>query len=212
MKYLILILTLLCISCTLEECEKNKEIKKWENGIVYYNYEDDFTEKEKTIIRKCMSYWEDGTSIQFIESDKQKYCVRIYRHEDEYQYLATLGQKRKAYMKLGKIALWKKTHITHEIGHVLGLLHEHQRPDRNNYVTIFYNNIEKTYWRHFDVRKNNLYDETLIEYDYDSIMHYGYRTGNNGNGLVLETLHGKLGFTYKPSNKDLEKIKLIYEK
>jgi hypothetical protein len=62
--------------------------------------------------------------------------------------------------------------ITHEIGHSLGAKHEHQRPDRNNYVTV--DTTQST-----QRGDNNLVidDATTIypdlSYDYGSIMHYG---------------------------------------
>ena len=33
--------------------------------------------------------------------------------------------------------------IIHETLHALGFFHEHQRPDRDNYVTIFLDNVRK---------------------------------------------------------------------
>ena len=36
----------------------------------------------------------------------------------------------------------RKGNIMHEIGHTLGLAHEHARPDRDQYVDIMWENIE----------------------------------------------------------------------
>ena len=53
---------------------------------------------------------------------------------------------------------------------LLGLLHEHQRNDRDEYVTIKWENIPYGYDRHFAKLKRS---KTLgLPYDITSIMHY----------------------------------------
>ncbi len=57
----------------------------------------------------------------------------------------------------------------HEIGHALGLWHEQQRPDRDNYIEVMYDNIGY-YAGQFTVKSNTV---TLdVPYDYASVMHY----------------------------------------
>ena len=73
----------------------------------------------------------------------------------------------------------------HEIMHALGRDHEHQRPDRDKYVTIDpknscqfhnithnYNGIFYTYIGPYDMTKFDNLKTHNIEYDYGSVMHY----------------------------------------
>lgn len=61
----------------------------------------------------------------------------------------------------------------HEMGHILGLLHEQQRPDRNNFVRINYDNIAPGRRSQFDLpRWLSIQSVTTTPYDFGSIMHY----------------------------------------
>ena len=66
--------------------------------------------------------------------------------------------------------------IFHELLHIVGLLHEHQRGDRNNYVKVHDDdNIAYHNLRQFQILKNA---KTFgFEYDAKSIMHYSSLQG-----------------------------------
>lgn len=60
--------------------------------------------------------------------------------------------------------------IIHEILHALGAHHEHQRPDRNAYVTIIQSNVQPANFQaNFPIINQAM---GLGPYDYMSIMHY----------------------------------------
>jgi hypothetical protein len=63
----------------------------------------------------------------------------------------------------------------HELGHVLGLIHEHQRADRDQYVTIHTENLVNT-------TNHQILTSTIQgPYDFQSIMHYTrYNSSANG--------------------------------
>ena len=64
-------------------------------------------------------------------------------------------------------------YVVHEIGHVIGLFHEHSRYDRDDHVTIYEKNI-RTGEGHNFVKFDELELRTYnLPYDYTSVMHYG---------------------------------------
>ena len=65
--------------------------------------------------------------------------------------------------------------VTHEIGHAIGFYHEHARPDRDDYVTMQWANVNGG-----STNGNMLLMEdsvtgvgdVIVPYDYLSVMHY----------------------------------------
>uniref|UniRef100_A0A0K0ENW9 Metalloendopeptidase n=1 Tax=Strongyloides stercoralis TaxID=6248 RepID=A0A0K0ENW9_STRER len=93
--------------------------------------------------------------------------------ESESKYSTDLGKREIA---LHKIAVSSKEKnvgkLTREILHALGLDYEHNRKDRNKYITINNKNIKSSFKKNFDLLYNDLTDSYGIAYDFSSIMHY----------------------------------------
>ena len=93
--------------------------------------------------------------------------------------IATVGKVGSSYLTLDRGHRRNKDTFTHEMGHVFGLLHEHQRYDRNSYVTASrrgsqYNPISRRncYWFLFWRWCKTNSTTYSTPYDYHSIMHY----------------------------------------
>lgn len=51
------------------------------------------------------------------------------------------------------------------------MFHEHTRPDRDDYITVLYENIDDAKESNFDIHPESL--TYGYAYDYGSVMHYG---------------------------------------
>ena len=78
----------------------------------------------------------------------------------------------------------------HEIGHAVGFKHEHQRPDRDNFVSYHSENVaDDTYKDYFE--KLTAGDHILISpYDFLSVMHYGDRYFAKPDTQTLTVMRG----------------------
>ena len=190
----------------------------WPKGEVYYSYTPNFTSDEKLVIEYSMSLWVDKTkaNIKFIYSPdrKKKVCFIIKKSGDFGTSKASIGYRRKLnYLYLDPSSTTDIPVITHELGHVLGLVHEHQRPDRDEYVTILFNNVVKGYTDQFnkDFAVEFLYDYKMFPYDYNSIMHYSSNLFSRKPGLhtIVPKKHS-LVYLNSISAIDCKKIRYLY--
>ncbi|XP_041826003.1 astacin-like metalloendopeptidase [Melanotaenia boesemani] len=99
--------------------------------------------------------------------------------------------------------------IAHEILHALGFHHEHSREDRDQYISIEYQNIIKGKEDNF--RKHN--GKTFnISYDFTSIMHYGRKFfSSNGEATIIPNMDVKeLGQRKRMQKSDIQKVRQLY--
>lgn len=110
--------------------------------------------------------------------------------------------------------------VIHEIGHAAGLLHEHNRFDRDSYISLEVNAIPKSERPKFEAYPKDLAFNSA--YDLDSVMHY-WPSDGWGLGDILELTpygvtyyEGIYGQGMRPfrwatlSDGDLESLKALY--
>ena len=74
-------------------------------------------------------------------------------------------------INMGNRCIYKDT-MQHEMLHSLGFKHEQQRPDRDEFVDILYENIQPHYKYAFDKMSVKYWDNYEQIYDFASVMHY----------------------------------------
>ncbi|XP_075983375.1 uncharacterized protein LOC142981374 isoform X2 [Anticarsia gemmatalis] len=99
--------------------------------------------------------------------------------------------------------------ILHEMMHVLGFPHEHTRPDRDQYITILWDNIKPGYKKYFEIFPKRPVEN--LPYDYASVLHYPPRAfSRNGQMTILTEPDIKVGQREGLSEIDVEKINTLY--
>lgn len=211
MKKLIVLLFLAMASC----CTNCNNLPKepWLNGKIPYVIEDGFTSREKEIIIESMNKWNNTTScIRFIEAtvdDKRANIYFVIKKSTKNSASIGYNPNGNNWVKLKAI---NYSTVLHELGHVIGLKHEHQRLDRDKYITIHWENIQNCEKHNYEKVDPDLYDSTKYEYDYKSIMHYSQLSFSK-NGKQTYTLKDKSldpPISWKPSKIDIMKVQDIY--
>ncbi len=103
---------------------------------------------------------------------------------------------------------WGERTLQHEIGHALGLMHEHQRSDRDQYVTVDYSNVEPGFESAFAIVANS---QNVGPYDFSSIMHYTWLSfARDGSRPVLIPKPGYEQFRVAMGDGQPEQPPLVY--
>jgi len=144
---------------------------RWKNGEIPFVFSSSISSAQRGTIIKAMNRWASATHgfIVFVERTNEAHYVRI-TNTDKYGCQSIVGYARMAgqFMNLAYPGCGYGRTL-HELGHTIGLWHEHNRADRDSYVQINWGNIYSQYYSAF---KKYSYGRDVGTYDYYSIMHY----------------------------------------
>lgn len=103
--------------------------------------------------------------------------------------------------------------IVHELGHTLGLLHEHVRPDRDKFIEILWENIMNNKVFNFEIGPRQEVQSFSSDYDYGSIMHYSlYAFSKNGKPTMRpkKPFTGTIGQRDAITDSDYLQLRYLY--
>ncbi len=132
-----------------------------------------FTPAQQTLIRNNLATLDRLTDIQVgyrTTGDR----VMLTNRNDGCYAVPGRSSKQPQNLNLGAGCVTPGT-ILHEFGHALGLMHEHQRTDRDAFIVVNWSNLTSKGKTQFEKKFEH---ESRTTYDYASVMHYASRTSN----------------------------------
>lgn len=147
----------------------------WPGGLIPYDITQLTSEQQAKVLRAMKRWTDTSANLQFIPRTNQLEYVFFTGKTDAGNNTSHTGFSRGQCSEVNITAFWWRQNewmIAHELGHVLGFHHEHQRWDRDDHVKIHFENIKPGRAHDYEAIPKNAWLVTNTSYDYRSIMHY----------------------------------------
>jgi len=190
--------------------------KLWPRDAIPYRIAPNLKKPER--VKQAIEHWTKMTGLKFID------VVPGQAEYISFQPPVDLNSKSCGTVGVGKVVGKVRVvllgldctrgNVIHEIGHAIGLMHEHMRVDREQFVTVIDSNIHERYQDDFKPFKSH--KPLTKDYDYSSIMHYGRYTGSVASDSSKPTIIGypadvSIGQRDSLSILDRRSVEILYE-
>ncbi|XP_064104984.1 protein SpAN-like [Macrobrachium nipponense] len=137
-----------------------------------------------TAVEAGLAHWEEHTCIDFqlISGAAPSQYLNFIKGNGCWSYVGMQSTAQDLSIGDGCNALGT---VAHEVGHAMGCFHEQSRSDRNDYVSIIFENIQAGKEGNFQKNVDNNYS---VKYDFMSDLHYGsdYFSVNGKNTITTK--------------------------
>ncbi|MGQ7846139.1 M12 family metallopeptidase [Granulosicoccus sp. 3-233] len=192
----------------------NRTSRLWPDGIVPYRLDASLTASGVVAVRQAIDYWNSVSGITLMALDEWPAGQAMPADSVVFQYgegCASWVGRRGGEQEIWVAPNCNAGSMMHEIGHLLGLEHEHTRPDRDQHIRIHWENISADKRHNFDVAPAGT--QLLGDYDHGSIMHYGpMNFSANGQPTITALADNgvTMGQRIAPSAGDLAAVAELY--
>ncbi|XP_075069570.1 meprin A subunit beta-like [Mixophyes fleayi] len=155
---------------------------RWPLTVPYY-LEDSLEMNAKGVILKAFERYRLKTCINFTPWNGERNYISVFKDNGCYSYVGNL-QRGVQQLSIGSGCDTVET-VQHEFLHALGFHHEQSRSDRDDYLTIVFENIETGKENNFKSYDDKVTSFLNVPYDYTSLMHYTSTAFQNGTGSTV---------------------------
>ncbi|MCC2113269.1 MAG: M12 family metallopeptidase [Hyphomicrobiales bacterium] len=186
-------------------------LRYWPNNTVPYTISPDLTISDW--VKKAIKHWEAKTAIKFVErtaANAGTYKNYVTFKPGSKNCLSPVGmQGGQQFITLASGCT--TGNIIHEIGHAVGLGHEHTREDRDSHIEIDWSNVIGG-TGNINFKQNNAKYDDYKAYDYGSVMHYHAKAfaKDTSKPTIIPPQGVKIGQRSGLSPKDIAAIDAIY--
>jgi len=160
-----------------------RRIFYWPKGIIPYHIDCSLKNMPRALaaIDAAIEEWQKTTCIKFVKRSAEKDYLVFLRDSGCWSSQGKINGPSLISVGLG---CEFRNVISHLIGHVVGLWHPHNRIDRNDYIEVFWQNIDAVARSAFITVYDT--DGSSGPYEYGSIMHFPWDAlTNTGHRTML---------------------------
>lgn len=181
------------------------KLRLWSDAVVPYLIDE--TISDRAVVLRAIEDWVGKTPVRFVEAGADDENILVFTEGDGCR--SSIGMNGGTqYIFLDRDCSYGA--VLHEIGHTLGLIHEHSRDDRDNFIAVIQRNILSD--KEINFYKHPPGHPVSDAYCYGSIMHYPENAFSISRELKTIEVKGsyRIGLRKRLSSCDVDRIRALY--
>nr|XP_054774034.1 uncharacterized protein LOC129282127 [Lytechinus pictus] len=187
----------------------------WPGGAIPYVIDGYYNINHKKQILAGMQRFHEKTCIRFVPRTIERDYIFFTQNLGCWSMVGRTGGRQK--ISLSGTCRGSRGVIMHELMHAIGFRHEHNRPDRDGYIDVYWQNIKEGFTTNFRKYSNDQVQTLGTGYDFLSLMHYPLTAfSKDGNSVTIGPRYptyqiGDVGNQNDFSHIDIYRINLLYK-